>query len=75
MKNKFWEPKLWIMYCGCPHKGFVKRYATRRAVMRAVCYARKKVPLCCTDERYKIGWEYDFAERKRILKNRVTISS
>jgi hypothetical protein len=52
------EPKLYILYGKCAkcHKGFERRYATKKGVKCAYTRARKKVPLCCPNAGYTIGW-------------------
>ena len=58
------EPKLYILYGECAkcHKGFERRYATKKGVKCAYTRARNKRYSCCTDESYTIGWGYDFAQ-------------
>jgi len=58
------EPKLYILYGECAkcHKGFERRYATKRGVKCAYTRAENKGMPCCTNGSYTIGWAYDFAQ-------------
>jgi len=47
-----------VLYGACTecNKGFMEDYSTKRSVKRAYAHAQKKVPLCCPNAGYTIGW-------------------
>jgi len=47
-----------VLYGECTecHKGFMESYSNQRSVKRAYAHAQKKVPLCCPNAGYTIGW-------------------
>jgi hypothetical protein len=47
-----------VLYGECTecNKGFMESYSTKRSVKRAYAHAQKKVPLCCPNAGYTIGW-------------------
>ena len=47
-----------VLYGECTecYKGFMESYSTKRSVKRAYAHAQKKVPLCCPNAGYTIGW-------------------
>ena len=47
-----------VLYGECTkcHKSFMEDYSTERSVKRAYARAQKKIPLCCPNAGYTIGW-------------------
>jgi hypothetical protein len=57
-----------VLYGACKecHKGFMESYSTKRSVKRAYAHAQKKVPLCCPNAGYTIGWVSDSAKEEIV---------